>query len=36
MIEAGLVSVSNLHVGMHLVEGNGQITIIEGWLVIAT
>ena len=35
MVEAGFVPVSNLHVGMHLVEGTGQIAIIEDWLVIA-
>ena len=34
-VEAGFVPVSALNVGMHLVEGNGQIAIIEDWLVIA-
>jgi hypothetical protein len=34
-VEAGFVPVSNLHVGMHLVEGNGRIAIVEDWLVIA-
>ena len=34
-VEAGFVTVANLHVGMHLVQGDGQVGVIEDWVVIA-